>query len=52
MEEGSKKKDSIRCEGIIHKRRIVTDPFTLETSGKIPLEVYTKAAAATGVLLV
>ena len=47
-----KKPDSIRCEGTMHRKRIVSEPFTLEADGKLPLEVYKRASDATGDLIV
>ena len=42
-----KRKDSTRCEGIIHRRRIVGKPF-LEKGGTIPDQVYQEASSALG----
>ena len=47
-----KKTTSERCEGVIHRKRIVSKPFELEGDGKIPMEIYQQIQDETGEIVI
>ena len=38
----------MRCEGVIHRDRIVSRPFDLDENGLIPREIYDEMSEALG----